>query len=155
VDVAVTTADDTAAEACVASLLAKGYQLAACVEQEAVGRLATVRLTLPNSGIDGVLVDVLFASSGIEPEIVAMAEPLEVLPGLIVSVAQIGHLLALKLLARDDKSQPQDAIDLRSLIEVAAAEDCAIARAAVNLIIERGFHRDRDLQRDLSVLLGS
>lgn len=78
-----------------------------------------------------------------------------VLPGLIVPVAQIGHLLALKLLARDDESRPQEAIDLRSLMEVAAADDCAIARTAVNLIIERGFHRDRDLQRDLSVLLGN
>lgn len=155
VDVAVAIADDAAAEACVASLLTRGYQLSASVEQEAVGRLATVRLASPNSEIDGVIVDVLFASSGIEPEIVAMAEPLEVLPGLIVPVAQTGHLLALKVLARDDESRPQDAIDLRTLLEVASADDREVASTAVALITQRGFHRDRDLRSGLSTLFDS
>lgn len=40
--------------------------------------------------------DLLFASSGIEHEIVAAADPLEVLPDLTVPVARTGHLIALK-----------------------------------------------------------
>ncbi|MGH3545323.1 MAG: nucleotidyl transferase AbiEii/AbiGii toxin family protein [Mycobacteriales bacterium] len=153
VDVAVGVADDTTAEACVLSLRSAGYQLTATVEQEAVGRLATVRLTAPNSGIDGVIVDVLFASSGIEPEIVDTAEPLEILPGLIVPVARTGYLLALKVLSRDDQSRPQDAVDLRALLEVASIDDHDVAGTAVALITQRGFHRGRNLHGELSALL--
>jgi hypothetical protein len=59
--------------------------------------------------------DLLFASSGIEPEIVAAAEELLVLPDLTQSVATVGHLLAMKLLARDDRHRPADADDLAAL----------------------------------------
>ena len=41
------------------------------------------------------------------------SEPLEIFPSVTLPVAQIGRLVALKLLARDDRSRPQDAIDLR------------------------------------------
>jgi Nucleotidyl transferase AbiEii toxin, Type IV TA system len=69
VDVAVAVSDDQEAESLVRSLMAVGYRLLASVEQDAVGRLATVRLIHVSSGGEqGVLVDVLFASSGIEPE---------------------------------------------------------------------------------------
>jgi hypothetical protein len=49
-----------------------------------------------------VFIDLLFGSSGIEDQVVALAGPLEVLPGFVVPVAAVGHLIALKLLARDD-----------------------------------------------------
>jgi hypothetical protein len=51
------------------------------VEQEAVGRLATVRLTR-SSKLQAPVIDLLFASSGIEPEVVAEAERIELLPNL-------------------------------------------------------------------------
>jgi hypothetical protein len=41
-----------------------------------------------------MIVDLLFASSGVEAEVVGAAENLEVLPGLWVPVARAGHLLA-------------------------------------------------------------
>lgn len=150
VDVAVEVADDRAAEQSVHDLVAGGYRLLASVEQDAVGRLATVRLS-PVAG--DVVVDVLFASSGIEPEIVRSAEAVEILPGMVVPVARTGHLIALKLLARDDESRPQDLADLRSLHEVATREDVDLARSAVQLITERGYHRDRDLAAALTALL--
>ena len=90
-DVVVAVIDDRAAEQNVHDLVADGYRLLASVEQEAVGRLATVRLS-PVAG--DVVVDVLFASSGIEPEIVRSAEAIEILPGLVVPVARTGHLIA-------------------------------------------------------------
>ncbi len=150
VDVAVAVIDDRAAEQNVHDLVAGGYRLLASVEQEAVGRLATVRLS-PVAG--DVVVDVLFARSGIEPEIVRSAEAIEILPGLVVPVARTGHLIALKLLARDDESRPQDLADLRSLHEVATREDVDLARSAIHLITERGYHRDRDLAAALTALL--
>ena len=122
------------------------------LEQDATDRLATVRLTSARSAGD-IMIDLLFASSGIEPEIVASADPLEISPGLIVPVATIGHLIAIKLLARDDLTRPQDLADLRALVDVAAADDITLAREAVALITERGFHRDRDLASGLADLL--
>nr|WP_239003792.1 hypothetical protein [Nocardia panacis] len=92
-----------------------------------------------------MVVDLLFASSGIEPEIVRAAESLEIFPGLVLPVARTGHLIALKLLARDDESRPQDSADLRNLAAVATTRDMVDAAEAVRLIAERGFNRDRDL----------
>jgi hypothetical protein len=90
-------------------------------------------------------VDLLFASSGIEPEITRAAEVTEVVPGLSLPIATTGHLIALKLLARDDQARPQDLADLRALRAVATAADLDAARAAVGLITARGFDRGRDL----------
>jgi hypothetical protein len=60
---------DSEAEALVGALRQVGYELKAVVEQEATGRMATVRLV----GAGRCIVDLLFASSGIEAEIVAAA----------------------------------------------------------------------------------
>lgn len=43
-------------------------------------------------------------------------EDLEMVPGLRVPVARIGHLMALKILARNDRDRPQDLDDLRALL---------------------------------------
>lgn len=115
-------------------------------------RLATVRLKRQVEGV-AVLVDLLFASSGIEPEIAAAAEQLEIFPGLVLPVARTGHLIALKLLARDDETRPQDLVDLNGLLETAVPADISEARDAVRLITERGFNRDRNLSAALEQLL--
>ena len=156
VDAAVAVVDDTAAEALTAQLASRGWVVATLVEQDAVGRLATVRLQPAGRTATGTVLDVLFASSGIEPELAQAASPLELLPGLVAPVARPGHLVALKLLARDDVWRPQDATDLRSLTPVLQTdeEERARARQAVNLIRQRGFHRGRDLAAALEELLG-
>jgi hypothetical protein len=123
------------------------------VEQERTGRLATIRLVPPGEDPSGLVADLLFASSGIEPEVVAAAQALEVLPGLPMPVARLGHLVALKLLARDDRTRPQDRVDLAALLRVARPGDLAEARAAARLIGERGFARGRDLMGALDALL--
>ncbi len=144
-DLAVSVPDDASAEAIVRELLARGFQLSAVIEQDRVGRLATVRLVAPGEPETGVVVDLLFASSGIEPEIARDADALEVFSGVVAPVARTGHLIALKLLARDDASRPQDAVDLRALLGVATESDLSEAREGVRLITERGFDRGRDL----------
>ena len=103
--------------------------------------------------VGGELVDVLFASSGIEHEVAQAAEQIEVLPGLDIPVAQVGHLISLKLLARDDTTRPQDAGDLRALIGVASEDDLERARQAALLIEDRGYSRGRDLAGSLDTMI--
>ena len=109
-------------------------------------RLSGVRLE--RSGSD-VVVDLLFASSGIENEVVASADLLEVLPGLTIRVATTAHLIALKVLAR----RSQDLTDLGYLIPAATPADLDDARDAVKLIQSRGFNREQDVVADLEQLI--
>jgi hypothetical protein len=88
-----------------------------------------------------VPVDLFFASSCVEAELVAAAERLEVLPGLSLPVATIGFLIALKVLA----GRAQDLADVDSLLRAATSADIDEARQVVSLIEARGCHRDRDL----------
>lgn len=152
-DLAVLVADDRDAERLVLALRDRGYRVISAMEQEATGRLAAVRLAPPGETAQGVVVDLLFGSSGIEPEIVMAAEPLEILPGLRVPVARLGHLLALKLLARDDRTRPQDSADLVALLARADSVALDLARNGLGLITDRGFHRGRDLRADLDSLI--
>jgi predicted nucleotidyltransferase len=154
VDLAVAVATDDEAQEVVRSFTAAGYQVASLVEQDAAKRLATVRLS-PREAEPGVLLDLLFASSGIEREICASAECLEILPGLTCPVARPGHLLALKVLARDDRTRPQDAADIRALLGVLDEAGLALARESLRLIAARGFDRGRNLTRALADALAS
>jgi predicted nucleotidyltransferase len=153
VDVAVTVPDDAAAEALIWNLTRAGYTAAGAVEQTDTQRLATVRLHPPSSHASGVIVDLLFASSGIESEVVARATRLEIVAGLELPVASIGDLIALKVLSRDDDRRPQDAMDLRALCRAASDADIAVAREALDLITARGSHRGRDLDALLELAL--
>lgn len=123
------------------ALLSDGYRLLASVEQDATGRLATIRLGFPVGGGDDVVVDILFASSGIEPEIADAAEVMDIVPGLRLPVAVTGHLIALKLLARDDAVRPQDLADLRA----GGAGDPLVADA---LAVIRGWTGKRTAAKD-------
>jgi hypothetical protein len=144
-DFAVSVASDAEAEAVALDLVQRGYRLLTALEQDSRGRLAGLRMLSPAVRGTNVVVDLMFASSGIESEIVAAAEPLEIFSGLVVPVATKGHLIALKVLARDDEHRPQDRIDLRELLRVASDEDLAQAVAALELITVRGFNRGRGL----------
>ena len=151
-DFVVALATDTEAEALIHQLRTYDYHIEAIVEQEAVGRLATVRLTR-SSEVQPPVVDLLFASSGIEREVVADAELIELLPELTIGVARIGHLIALKVLCRDDVRRPQDLVDLRALLRVASPAELARARESLVLIADRGYHRGRDLMSEMNTLL--
>jgi Nucleotidyl transferase AbiEii toxin, Type IV TA system len=142
-DLAVAVVDDEAAERLIHQLRLRGYEISALVEQAAKGRLATVRLLA--DGEQRIITDLLFASSGIECEIVAAADDIEVVSGVRLPVASVGHLIAMKLLSREDRRRPADADDLRALSEVASHADWVDAERACALIAARGFHRDRDL----------
>jgi predicted nucleotidyltransferase len=146
VDIAMAASDDRDAEEIVFRLQGLGYRVVTTLEQDVTHRLATVRLQSSEVEDTGALLDLLFASSGIEPEVAAQAELLELLPGINAPVARLGHLIALKILARNDQLRPQDAMDLRSLFRESNEADLALARESLALIHARGFERGRDLQ---------
>ena len=144
-DLVVLVTGDRDAEALVRDLQGRGWRVTTAIEQDVAGRLATVRLALAGADVRGAVVDLLFASSGIEPEIVAAADPIEVIPGFTIPVARLGHLIALKVLARDDRTRPQDRVDLAALLARADAAAVGEARDSLALVTRRGVHRGRDL----------
>jgi hypothetical protein len=151
-DVVIAVRSDREAEKIAFSFLNLGYLYRPeehALEQEDGGRLMTVRLLSPGKEEQGVVVDLLFASSGIEPEVVAAAEPEEILPGVVVPVARTGHLIAQKVLA----GREVDARDVRWLWEVADEADRQLARDSLVLITQRSFHRGKDLNAELAKIL--
>jgi hypothetical protein len=145
-DFAIAVASDSEAEDVVHRLGGRGYRPVEVLEQEYVQRLSGVRL---EHGGSDVIIALLFASSGIENEVVRSATRLEVLPRLSAPVATTGHLIALKILA----GRNQDLTDLGMLIPAASAQDLDMAREAVRLIQARGFNREQDVVADLDKLI--
>lgn len=143
-DMAVSVAGDQEAEALVFGLVSSGYKTVASLEQEVTGRLATVRLLPPLSHEAGVIVDLLFASCGIEPEIVAEATRETIALDVVGPVATVGHLIAMKTLSESD-GRFQDREDLLALIRGCSSTDLELARAGMALITARGFSRGKDL----------
>lgn len=58
----------------------------------------------------------------------------------------------MKLLSRDDRGRPNEADDLRALRQIATDDDWRMAEDGVQLIMERGYGRDRVLGASLSDL---
>lgn len=148
VDLAVAVPDDSAVERLVLLATQRGYRAFSLLDHDVAKRIATVRLQSEH----GVL-NLLFASSGIEAEIVRDAEDLEILPGVRAPVARVPHLMAQKLLARDDRSRPQDIVDLTRLRDVATRAEIDEVRVLLGLIESRGFNRKRPLREHLRALL--
>jgi len=146
IDLVVAVESDHEAEGLVRHLLARGYRLHAQLEQEATKRLATVRLLVPGETEESIVVDLLFASSGLEPEVVSSAQLVEIAPGVTTPVATVAHLLAMKVLA----GRLDDMKDIRNLLAAATAEDLQQARDALLLIQQRRFDRKKDLQLELA-----
>lgn len=152
IDLAIAVDSDERAEHLIYQLGHRGFHAYATVEQESTGRLATVRLLPPQQSEEEIVLDLLFSSSGIEPEIVRDAEYTELGSGKLVPVALPGYLIALKLLSRDPR-RPQDEIDLHALRAILDDEECERARAACELIVLRGYHRGRPLRELLEQFL--
>ena len=148
IDLAVAVGNDAEAEALVAHLLAAGYRLRLSLEHRALDRLAAIRLSPPREPDEGIVVDLLFASSGIEADICAQADRIALPGGLSVPVAQTGHLVATKLLAIAP-DRPQDGVDLHSLRAQLTEPDRDRARRAVARIEALGANRGRPLRADL------
>ncbi|MGD9564275.1 MAG: nucleotidyl transferase AbiEii/AbiGii toxin family protein [Pyrinomonadaceae bacterium] len=145
-DLAVIVNHDSEAESIVRDLIGLGYRAEVLLESEVSGRLATVRMI--SAGEREVFVDMLFASSGIEPEVVESSSLIEVFPGLALRVASRSALIALKVLSANSKSRIKDIIDLQNLLNAASARELTEARQLLDLITERGFNRNKNLSKD-------
>lgn len=152
VDLAVSVKGDADAERIVHGFQQHGYRVFAVVEQQATQRLSAIRLVPKGESAEGVVLDLMFASSGIEPDVVTTADKLELFPNLHVAVATVGYLIALKLLSADPHDRPQDVVDLAALRRRADHVQLAMAKTAVGLIESRGFNRHRDLKAALDNL---
>jgi len=152
IDFAVGVADDREAEDLMRSLHRRGYRIAQLLEHKELGRLSTLRLQLPQSTSATAEVDLLFASCGIEPEIVQDAVELSLTGVGAIRVARIGHMIAMKLLSESDE-RPNDRADLRGLLRAATRAELDAARHAVRLIEARAFHRGKDLSAALGRFL--
>ena len=149
-DIAVAASSDVEAERIAKDLIARGYRILAQVEHRQTHRLAILRLVSPrSSGPNTFIVDLLFASSNLEPDVVAAAQPAEVLPGMRLPVAQRGHLIALKVISASDK-RGQDKIDLVDLIHRATPADLSLARSALESVHAHGLEQDRGLLEELA-----
>jgi hypothetical protein len=148
VDLAVAVDDDAEAESLVYALKSRGYTTIASVELEAQSRLATIRLRSPQ----GVKVDLLFASSGIEQETIARATTVPLPSVGALPIARPEELLSLKVLSMSDE-RLQDRIDARSLLRVNVNLDLDCVRDNLRLIAERGYARRQDLLAKLATLL--
>jgi hypothetical protein len=151
-DFAVVCPNDVDSETFIFRLVGKGYGVVAVLEQNATGRLATVRMTLPETD-EPVVADFLFASSGAEAEIVTASELVEIVPGLRLPVACIGDLVAMKVLARDDRLRPQDRLDLNALLARAREQDLNRARFTLRRIESLGANRGRPLLEELDQVI--
>ena len=148
VDLAVAVTSDTEAESLVYALKSRGYTAVASVEHEAQSRLATIRLRSPQ----GVKVDLLFASSGIEAETINRAPPVALPSVGAVPIARAEELLSLKVLSMTDE-RLQDRIDARNLLRVNVELDLDCVRENLRLIAERGYARKQDLSAKLRTVL--
>lgn len=145
-DLAVAVHDDQESQKIVFEFSQLGYLTEDVFEHEDLNRMATVRMISP--GVNPMFVDLLFASSGIENEIVELAEEGHLFSNINVRVATISSLIALKVLSARE-GRMKDIVDLQSLFEVASPEDITAARSLLDLITTRGYNRNKNLQNDL------
>jgi len=148
VDIAVVVKDDTDAEGLIFELKQTGYVPIVTVEHELRARLSTVRLL----STVGIKVDLLFATCGIESEVVERATSVEIKDALRMPVASTEELVAMKVLSMTEQ-RLQDRMDVQRLIQYGIDLDMARVRSNLALITERGYHRNQDLFSKLDLVL--
>jgi hypothetical protein len=99
--------------------------------------------------------DLLSTSSGIEREVVASAQEIEILPSLHVPVASREHLIAMKVISENDSDPIKDRMDLQGLMSSASEKELNEAKIALILAAERGFDRAKDLLGTFAKMLES
>lgn len=153
IDVAIVFANEDERKKFVEALLSRGFHNQSILMHMAPTHKLGTRLQIPVSSGSSIALDLLHCSSGIEAEIVKNAVSLEIFPKLIIPVANIGHLIAMKILSQNDSDRIKDRDDLQRLLKVASKDDLSLAKRGVQLIQERGFNRGLDLLKMLAEFL--
>lgn len=144
IDLAVAVGSDREAEQLAGSLIRAGYPVTHVLEQTERGVIATIRFALPEGTGDPEL-DLLFHSCGIESEIVAAADPIQVAGMPALPVARIEHLIAMKVLS-ESAVRANDRSDLHVMVAAATEEELERCRTALHRIARLGYARGKDLQ---------
>lgn len=148
IDIAVGVTGDPGAENVIYQLSHLGYRLVATVEQSNTGRLATARLETDSD----ILLDLIFATTGIESDIVLRATPITLPSVGPIPVASAEDLLVMKVLSMSDE-RPQDRMDARGLLRTNTDLDLDAVRQRLRKIAESGNHRQQDLPAKLDSLI--
>jgi len=146
-DFAVAVDSDDAAEQVARRFVTGGFHIRSELDNTRTGRLATLRLTeRPDIESDEpVYLDLLFATCGIEPEVVSEAAPAQILPDLELPTARIPHLLAMKSVSAVNPHRLMDKQDMAWLAAEATPEELQRARELMDLITQRGYNPGHDL----------
>jgi hypothetical protein len=107
------------------------------------------RVFIPPSREASIPLDILVSACGIENEIVASSTAIEILPGLSLPVASLGHLIAMKVLSQNPFERLQDRVDLLALLRNATEQDRAVVERSLEDIANRGFSGGRNLVAEL------
>lgn len=143
IDLALATKSDLESEQVIRAFQTLGFHPTILLENKTKKIISTVRLI--SDEYPGVYLDLLFAASGIEQEVVTSADLVEILPSLSVRLASRSALIAMKVLSSTSKHRKQDVIDLDNLCVAATTEEIVEAKRLVSLIEARGFSQGRDL----------
>jgi predicted nucleotidyltransferase len=155
VDLVVSVSGDPDSEQLRAFLKARGYT----GESMLLHALPTFkmgwRLMIPPSNGVNIPIDILSSVCGFEGEIIQAAEKFEILPGVVLPVASLGHLMAMKIISQNNTDRIQDRADLLALLKAAKELDVSLARGFVARISGSLYANDRDLVAEFDSLRNS
>lgn len=149
IDIAIALSNEEE-EVLIQSLMKAGYNKRSVLLHVMPTQKLGTRLQQLNGERSSTPLDLLTSSSGIEREVVESSQPIEVFPGLLIPIAIMGHLIAMKVLSENEEDRSKDRMDLKNLLKVAEPNDLEIAKEALLLIEERGFSRGKDLMQSLA-----
>lgn len=154
IDVAIFVSDEDRFTQLRSFLLNRGYIDPQILMHTMPTRRMGWRVCLSTSQGTTLPIDLLSSACGIEEQVVKEAVSVELLPGLSLPVASLGHLLAMKILSQNDTDRIQDRADLLALLRNASEHDIALAKRALRQIEAVGFADGRNLVEELARIVG-
>ena len=152
IDVVVSVTGEEQADRLKDFLLSRGYTNPQVLMHTSPTRRMGWRIFIPASREASIPLDVLVAACGIERDIVASATTIEILPGLSLPVASLGHLIAMKVLSQNRFERLQDRVDIIALLRTATEQDRITLERSLNEISKLELAGGRNLIAELSDL---
>jgi hypothetical protein len=149
IDVLVSVTGEEQADYLKDFLLSRGYTKPQVLRHSSPTRRMGWRVFIPPSREASIPLDILVAACGIERDIVAGATTIEILPGVSLPVASLGHLIAMKVLSQNRFERLQDRVDLIALLRIATKQDRVILERSRAEITKLELAYGRDLLAEL------
>ena len=149
IDVVVSVPNEQQADNLKDLLVTKGYTNPQLLMHTIPTRRMGWRVFIPPSREASIPLDILVTACGIEKNIVASATTIEILPGLSLPVATLGHLIAMKVLSQNSFDRLQDRVDLLALLRNATEQDRIVVERSLKEMVDRGFASGRNLVEEL------